>query len=146
MTEPTIVNGGIAVDDRGELVFANELLLNRFKRFYLIKNHAPQFVRAWHGHKKEGKGIFVLQGAAIVGAVEVDDWENPSTDLKVHRHVLSAKKPQVLVIPPGFANGIMTLSSDSLVLVFSSSTLEESSGDDYRFPSRHWDIWKVEER
>ena len=146
MIDPSIIDGGLAVDDRGELVFANDLLLSDYKRFYVIKNHTPQFVRAWHGHKKESKAIVVLQGSALVGAVAIDDWENPSTNLKVHRYVLSAKKPQVLLIPAGFANGIMTLVSDSTVLVFSSSTLQESSGDDFRFPSRYWDIWQVEER
>lgn len=144
--KPEIIDGGIAVDDRGELIFANTFPLREYKRFYVIKNHAPQFVRAWHGHKREAKGIVVLEGSAIVGAVQIDDWGNPSDDLEVTRAVLTSKKPSVFRIPPGYANGIMTLTPGAIVLVFSSSPLEDSMGDDFRFPARKWDIWQVEER
>jgi dTDP-4-dehydrorhamnose 3,5-epimerase-like enzyme len=144
--KPELLEGGIAVDDRGQLLFANSFRLSDYKRFYFIKNHAPSFIRAWHGHKKEAKAIFVTEGAAIVGAVEIDDWENPSPSLQAHRVVLSAKKPSLFLIPPGYANGIMTLTPETVVCVFSSSTLEDSAGDDFRFPARQWDIWTVEER
>ena len=40
----------------------------------------------------------------------------------------------------------MSLTDDAAVLFFSSSTLEESRGDDVRFPPRLWDPWQVEER
>ena len=146
LAEPKLIDGGIAVDDRGQLIFANDFVLSEYRRFYMIKNHSPQFVRAWHGHKLEGKAIVVAEGAAVVGAVRIDDWDNPSSSLVPHRHVLTAKKPSVLLIPPGYANGIMTLSEGTIVCVFSSSSVEESRGDDYRFPSRLWDIWGVEER
>jgi dTDP-4-dehydrorhamnose 3,5-epimerase-like enzyme len=144
--KPELVEGGIAVDDRGQLLFANSFRLADYKRFYFIKNHSPSFIRAWHGHKKEAKAIFVAEGAAIVGAVEIDDWETPSASLEAHRVVLSAKKPSLFLIPPGYANGIMTLTPETVVCVFSSSTLEDSAGDDFRFPARRWDIWTVEER
>lgn len=144
--KPELVDGGIAVDDRGELIFANGFPVADYKRFYVIKNHAAQFVRAWHGHKREGKAIVVLEGAAIIGAVKIDDWDSPSANLEVTRVVLSSKKPSVFRIPPGYANGIMTMTADTVILVFSSSSLEDSMGDDFRFPARKWDIWQVEER
>jgi dTDP-4-dehydrorhamnose 3,5-epimerase-like enzyme len=145
-SQPTLIEGGIAVDDRGQLTFANDFNLSNYRRFYMIKNHSSQFVRAWHGHKLEGKAITVVEGAAIIGAVQIDDWSNPSSSLTPARFVLSAKKPSVLMIPPGFANGIMTLTENTIVCVFSSSSLEDSQGDDYRYPSRLWDIWTAEER
>ena len=144
--EPELIEGGIAVDDRGQLLFANSFQLSEYKRFYFIKNHGPSFVRAWHGHKKEAKALFVAEGAAVIGAVKIDDWDNPSPDLHVHRVVLSSKKPNVFKIPAGYANGIMTLTPDTVVCVFSSSSLQDSAGDDFRFPARVWDIWNVEER
>ena len=144
--EPELIDGGIAIDDRGQLIFANDFRLDEYKRFYLIKNHKDQFVRAWHGHKLEAKAIIVVEGAAVVGAVKVDNWDSPSKDLVPHRIVLSSKKPAVFLIPSGFANGIMSLTADTVIAVFSSSTVEDSRGDDYRFPSRLWDIWSVEER
>jgi dTDP-4-dehydrorhamnose 3,5-epimerase len=52
----------------------------------------------------------------------------------------------VLYIPPGYANGAMTLTSDTMIQYFSTATLEESKGDDIRFDARLWDPWQVEER
>lgn len=140
------VAGGRAVDDRGSLLFVNDLDLANYRRFYMVENHAAGFIRAWHGHRLEGKGVVVLQGAAIVAAVKVDDWENPSRDLPVERRVLSATNPGALIIPPGYANGFKTLTADTKVCFFSSSTLEESAGDDIRFEAHYWDPWIIEER
>lgn len=88
----------------------------------------------------------VVDGAAVVGAVAVDNWENPSRDSQVHRFVLSAIKPSVLFIPPGYANGFMSLTANAKLAFFSTSTLEQSHGDDVRYDSRYWDIWSVVER
>jgi dTDP-4-dehydrorhamnose 3,5-epimerase len=145
-TEPYIIDGGLAVDDRGELALVNGFYFNSVKRFYVVSNHKAGFIRAWHGHKKEGKYVIALSGAAIVGTVKVDNWEKPSPDLEAKRYVLSAKKPQILFIPPGYANGFMSLTPDLKLVFFSTSTLEESAKDDFRFDSRYWDIWSVVER
>lgn len=141
---PIIVEGGLAVDDRGKLSFINCEL--NVKRFYIVSNHKSHFIRAWHGHKKEAKYVTVVQGSALVGAIEIDNWNNPSKDLKIHRFILSANKPSVLYIPAGYANGFMNLTQDTKIMFLSTSTLEESKGDDFRFDSRYWDCWKIEER
>lgn len=138
--------GGISVDDRGSVTFVNNFSFDWVSRFYIVENHLPRFIRAWHGHKSEAKGICCLSGSALVGAVRIDNWEQPSKDVPVEKHVLTESNPGVLCIPPGYANGIMTLKPRTKLLVFSSSTLEDSVKDDFRFPSRHWDVWEVEER
>ena len=46
----------------------------------------------------------------------------------------------------GHANGFMSLTGDCKIIVFSTSTIEESLKDDYRFDARYWNPWKVEER
>lgn len=144
--EPRMIDGGLAVDDRGHLSFVNDFGFERVKRFYMVENHTAGFVRAWHAHKKEAKYVLVVQGAAILGAVAVDDWDSPSKSAETHRYVMSARKPSVLYIPAGYANGFMSLTKDAQIMFFSTSTLEESKGDDFRYDSRHWDIWAVEER
>ncbi len=133
-------------DDRGELAFVNEFDFAGVKRFYTVSNHRTGFVRAWHAHKQEAKYATVVTGAALFGAVEVDDWESPSQDLEVHRYTLTAKRPSVLFIPAGYAHGYMTLTEETRVTFFSTSTLAESSKDDFRYHARHWDIWTVVER
>lgn len=87
-----------------------------------------------------------VSGAALVGAVRIDDWEKPSPDLAVKRFVLAAHKPAVLYVPAGYANGFMSLTQDLRLMFFSTSGLEESKGDDIRYSARYWDIWQVEER
>jgi dTDP-4-dehydrorhamnose 3,5-epimerase-like enzyme len=138
--------GGLAVDDRGELGFVNDFNFEGVKRFYTVANHRQGFVRAWHGHKREAKYVTAVSGAAVIGAVRVDNWDQPSRDLPVDRFVLSAHKPSVLYIPAGYANGFMSLTADLKLMFFSTTTLEQSQGDDFRFDARHWDIWQVVER
>lgn len=145
-TEPILIAGGLAVDDRGELGFVNDFRLDDVKRFYTVANHRRGFIRAWHGHKREAKYVTVVNGAAVVGAVAIDDWENPTRELRVQRFVLSAHKPAVLYIPAGYANGFMSLTENAKLMFFSTATLEDSMGDDIRFESRYWDIWSIEER
>jgi dTDP-4-dehydrorhamnose 3,5-epimerase-like enzyme len=144
--EPILYTGGLSVDDRGEVGFVNEFAFTGVKRFYTVKNHAAFFVRAWHAHRREAKYVTAVEGAAIVGAVRIDNWESPSRDLPAHRFVLSARKPAILYIPPGYANGFMSLTQDLKLIFFSTTTLEESKDDDFRYDSRYWDIWQVTER
>ena len=140
------IKGAVHVDDRGEVGFVNDFDFDGVKRFYTIRNHRVGFVRAWHAHKREAKYVTVLGGSALVGVVKIDDWEKPSKDAVVSKFVLSARKPSVLAIPPGHANGMITLSKGAIITVFSTSTLDESLNDDIRYNSRYWDIWNVEER
>jgi len=146
MEKPQIIKGGIAVDDRGVVSFVNDFGFSGVKRFYMVENHKAGFVRAWHAHKKEAKYVLVVKGSAIVAAVAVTDWDNPDKDQEVHRYILSEKSPSVLFIPSGYANGFMSLSKDLKIMYLSTSSLEESLGDDYRFDARYWNPWEVEER
>ena len=146
MNDLILYSGDLAVDDRGEVGFVNDFDFAGVKRFYMVKNHRSGFVRAWHAHQREAKYVAVSEGAALVGAVKIDDWQNPSKDLPVSRYVLSARKPRVLFIPAGHANGFMSLTEDARLIFFSTSTLKDSMGDDIRYDARYWDIWHVEER
>ncbi len=144
--EPTVLDGGLSVDDRGQVSFVNGFAFEGVKRFYMVSNHSEGFVRAWHAHQKEAKYVFVVKGAAKIGAVAIDNWDAPSKEAEVNQYVFSEKNPKVLYIPAGYANGFMSLTPDAQLIFFSTTTLEESQGDDFRYDSRHWDIWSVEER
>jgi dTDP-4-dehydrorhamnose 3,5-epimerase len=146
MNTPTLLQGALSVDDRGEVGFVNDFDFANVKRFYRVKNHRQGFVRAWHAHRREAKYVTAVQGAALVGTAIIDNWENPSRNLEVQRFVLSAKNPAVLFIPAGYANGFMSLTEDAILIFFSTATLEESRNDDIRYDARYWDIWTVMER
>lgn len=146
MEELIIYKGDLAVDDRGTVSFVNGFDFKGVKRFYVVENHRQGFIRAWHAHKNEAKYVNVVKGSALVCAVEIDNWENPSPNQKIFRFVLSEKNPSVLYIPKGFANGFMSLTEDAKLVFYSTSSLEESKDDDYRYDSRLWDPWTIEER
>jgi len=143
---PRVIDGGLAVDDRGQVVFVNDFHFEGVKRFYAVTNHIAGFVRAWHAHRREAKYVLVTQGAAIVGAVAIDNWDSPDKAAQVYRYILSAKKPAVLYIPPGYANGFMSLTANTQILFFSTATMDAAKTDDIRYDARYWDIWQAIER
>lgn len=130
-----VLNGGIAVDDRGSVRFVNDFNFEGVKRFYQVENHNRGFIRAWHGHKKEGKYVYVTSGSALIGVVNMETEE-------ISKFVLSDKSPKVLWIPPGNYNGFKSLEENTKILFFSTTTLEESLGDDIREEHNKWNIWE----
>lgn len=202
------IDGNLAVDDRGTLRFINDFAFEGVKRFYQVENHESGFCRAFHGHRKEGKYVYVAKGAAIVAAAKIVEtpvnqkssdckwyWEGGKNKLPFlttpfsggwwgiypphvpdysdsptitttaattnfvqiisdivledpEKFVLSSEKPSILYIPPGYANGFKTLTEDTILMFFSTSTLEESKGDDIRFDWDYFgcDFWKAEQR
>ncbi|SRR6266567_4739870 len=145
---PTIIKGGLAVDDRGQVSFVNGFSFAKIERFYMVENFSTEVVRAFHGHLKEEKFVLVVGGAAIVATVQLDDPSNPNRDAKPVRFVLSERQPQILHVPAGFANGFRPLEPKTRILFFSTATLEDSAKDDYRFPHDYWgkEVWEVEFR
>lgn len=146
MNKIKLIDAGLAIDDRGELIFSNDFDMSKIKRFYQITNHQNFFVRAWHGHQKEEKFILVSKGSAIIAGVKIDNWKKPSKDLPVEKFIVTEKNPKIVHIPAGYANGFKTLAQDTKLIIFSTSTLKESKNDDFRYDSRHWNPWDIEER
>ena len=140
MTIQTI-EGGMFADDRGKLRFVNGFDFKNVKRFYQVENHRQGFIRAWHGHIHEGKYVYVARGTALIGVVPLGE-ENATPK----RYTLTSEKPQVLWIPPNHANGFKNLEDGTVIMFFSTSSLEESKGDDIRFPHDKWDIWEEDYR
>lgn len=139
--EIMVIPGGLAADDRGSLRFINDFNPSEagVKRFYQVQNHAVGFVRAWHGHLQEGKYVYVPKGAVLVAAVKmIKSLKVPGQQYildqsTVKKLTIVDYAPKVVYIPPGYANGFKTLTNDAVVMFFSTSSLEESKGDDIRF-------------
>ena len=146
MSEFKLFKGGLGIDDRGQVGFVNDFNFANVKRFYTVKNHRQGFIRAWHAHKKESKYVTVVNGVAVVCMVKIDNWDHPSKELPVQRFVLSEKSPSVLYIPNGYGNGFMNLTVDTQLVFFSTATVEESKGDDFRYDAYYWNPWQILER
>lgn len=143
---PKILTAESAIDDRGQIIFANSFDFKNIKRFYVVSNHRSRFIRAWHGHKKESKFIIVLHGTALICAVKIDNWKKPNKNQLVEKFILSEKKPKILFIPGGYANGFKTLEKNTKLLIYSTSSISQSTNDDFRFDSKYWNPWKIIER
>ncbi len=143
-----ILNGDIAVDDRGSLRFINEFDFKDVKRFYQVENHDDDTVRAFHGHMKEAKYVYVASGSIILCLAKLNANKKLDKNTKVEKLVLSAAKPKIVYVPSGYANGFKALEENTKIIFFSTTTLQESLGDDYRFPYDFFgeEIWEVENR
>lgn len=130
---PLLIEGDLFADNRGSVSFLNDFSFDNVKRFYIIKQTSSNIIRAWQAHQKEIKFFYVLQGEFIINIVKINNWKNPSRDNEVTNFKLSSKDNSILAIPNGCANGFINLENNSELLVFSSSSLEESLKDDYRF-------------
>lgn len=88
--EIKLINGGLSVDDRGSVTFVNDFNFSDVKRFYIVENHRVGFIRAWHGHEKEGKYVFVVKGTALIGAVDMrsDSPKNTFYQIGVRKYYI----------------------------------------------------------
>lgn len=134
------IRGGKCKDERGSLSFVNDFDFSNVRRFYMVENRDVGVFRGWHGHKNEAKYVFLVKGRATLAAVEIDDWDKPSKDLEIITFELDEKRPSVVYIPKGFANGFKSQASGTKVIFFSTSTLKESKADDIRFPPEYWKL------
>lgn len=143
---------GQAIDDRGVLSFVNEVDFKDVKRVYMVENFSTDTVRAFHGHMAENKYVMVVKGSIILASAEIKfvtaDPEQTPYLLGLQRVILSDRDFRIAHIPAGRANGFRALEPETKVLFYSTSTLEESLGDDIRFPYDFFGkgIWNVENR
>jgi dTDP-4-dehydrorhamnose 3,5-epimerase len=120
-----IIEGSSFQDNRGLIRFINNFDLENVRRMYLIKPEL-NVIRAWQGHKKESKWLYVLSGSFQVQTICMLDLNNRQNI------ILRSNENKVLNIKPGNYNGFLALEDSSELLVFSDKTLEDSKEDDFR--------------
>jgi len=143
---PIIIAGNTSLDDRGVVKFINDFKFDNIKRFYIVKNHKQNFIRAWHGHKNESKYILCIKGSAFISTVKIDNFDKPSKKLKYEKWYISENKSELLYIPKGYANGFLSLTADMTLMIFSTSSLNDSLNDDYRYVFDYWNPWELKQR
>jgi len=60
--------------------------------------------------------------------------------LTVEKFELHSETMDAVYVPAGYANAVMAKTPGALVQVLSSSTLDESKADDFRYPADYWVI------
>lgn len=145
--KPRTVEYPVFADDRGTFApfinglkeIASESVI--IKRIYYVCNDSKGVVRGFHYHKKEWKFFVIVSGSAKFVAL------NPDKPDKKFQFVSSARKNNLVIIPPFYANGWVSLSDNTILVCVSSATTEESLKDDKRFDPYKWgDVWTVKSR
>jgi dTDP-4-dehydrorhamnose 3,5-epimerase-like enzyme len=136
----SIIKGGVYCDVRGTLSHVNDFNMEKVKRFYIVENTIENPKRAWQAHQLETKWFYVLKGSFLVGLVKPDNWKNPSKDLKVETIILNELESKILHIPPGYANGIVTLEVGSKLLIFSDFDIKKAASDNIKFDINTWQL------
>lgn len=140
-TNPYIIEGGFFSDDRGRLSFVNDFNFADVKRFYMIDHPETDTVRAWQGHVVEKKYFYVVKGSFCIAWVKIDNWDNPSSELRAEYEILNENQSRILCVPCGYANGLKAIERASKLIVFSSLSLEESLKEKTRYDSSLWFDW-----
>jgi dTDP-4-dehydrorhamnose 3,5-epimerase-like enzyme len=143
LSQPRSVPVKCHVDDRGYLyqIFGDYPgILPELKRIYIVGNFKKGTIRGFHKHNQEVKAYFTVRGAAKYVVV------NP--DSTITSYILSTRDPTVLIIPPTYPHGWVSLEDDCLLIGLSNKTLDESLRDDIRidpFAFGHA-VWEVKPR
>lgn len=139
--KPNLIEGGKHVDERGKLEFFNDFDMSPIKRVYFTTHFDTDVVRAWQGHTIESRWFYCVKGSFTVKLVEIDNWEEPSNNLKVYEYKLTADNQQILYIPKGFANGVKALEKDAKLMILSNYGFNEIENDQIRFDQNKWTQW-----
>lgn len=134
----TVIEGEIFNDHRGRIMSLNDFHLEGVRRAYTIHHPDPSVVRGWHGHQFERKWFWCVKGSFTMAFVKVDNWENPSDDLKPEVFEISDKRSQLICVPIGYANCLKAHEPDSILMVWSDKTLDVAVLDSWRWPAGKW--------
>lgn len=126
-----VIKGNVFSDKRGTIRFVNEFDFKDVKRFYSIKPDSTDQVRAWQGHQYEQKWFFVAQGSFEVKLVKMDQHCTALASSR-EQFILTEKESEILFVPGGYLNGFRALEANSILIVYSNFTLDESKSDDVR--------------
>jgi len=126
-----ILKGNVHTDVRGIITYNNEFDASLIKRIYTIENHSTEFIRGWQGHKVEQRWFACIKGQFEVSVIVLDDFDNPSKDVKINKYILSSETLTYLHIKPGCLTAIQSLEEGSKLLLLADYGLGEIE-DEYR--------------
>ena len=115
--------------------------MSQIKRLYFTTQFDTEVIRTWQGHTIESRWICSVKGSFQVKLIEIDNWENPSDQLKVLEYKLTTEKQEILYIPNGFVNGFKAIQPDSKLMIMSNYGLNEIENDELRFDKNKWSKW-----
>jgi dTDP-4-dehydrorhamnose 3,5-epimerase len=123
------------IDDRGyliEILRASDEHFTKFGQVYLVGDMTRNTIRAFHVHKVLWDWFFISHGSAKFALV--DDRKDSPTYKEINTLVVSERKPQLLVVPPGVYHGWMSLEDDTQMVSTASEVYNRENPDEERVP------------
>ena len=134
-----LILGNRYADARGQLFYNNHFDASQVKRIYIIENNSTDFVRGWQGHQTEQRWFSAIQGKFKIELIQIDNWKQPSKNLKVYSFVIDSDKLDVIHVPQGYVSSIQSLEEDSKLLVMTDYLLGEIN-DEFRYEIDYFKI------
>ena len=140
-------------DDRGYLIeIARHVddpephgVVHQFGQVYIVGDPVRGTIRAFHKHDELWDWFFISHGSAKF--MLKDDRPDSSTCGEMMTIIASARKPRLIVVPPGVYHGWMSLEDDTQMVSTASHTYNRGNPDEVRVPSDAFgDVWTVKGR
>ena len=142
-------------DDRGylyEIIHATDDFLPKFGQIYAVCSPVRGTIRAFHKHYQLWDYFCVVRGAAKFVLARMDD-DAVETRVRHGRvcepdalqiHVLTERRPSLLVVPAGTWHGWMALEDNTVVVATGSEVYNRENPDEIRIPPDVFgDVWMV---
>jgi len=158
LKEPTLITIQTISDDRGYLLPVTDHVGEELiKRNYIVEDYGRGIIRGLHYHKKEFKIFTIVSGAGKFITFKLPEElanRNDPEEIKqyaedhpesIKTFVLSSRYHGVLIIPPYYANGWISLEDHTILVSLSNLRYEEAKDDDIRIDPLiiGKDYWRV---
>lgn len=127
-----IFEGKSHQDERGIITYNNDFDASIIRRIYTIENKSIDFIRGWQGHKIEQRWFAAVKGCFEISVIEVDDFDHPSKEVEIRKHLLKDETLTYLHVKAGYVTAIQALQENSKLLVLADYALGEVQ-DEYRY-------------
>lgn len=148
-----VIDLAIREDDRGYLIEVARAagdpephgVVHRFGQVYLVGDPVLGTIRAFHKHNELWDWFFISHGSAKF--VLKDDRASSPTNGAMMTVIASARRPRLIVVPPGVYHGWMSLEDDTQMVSTASHIYNREKPDEVRIPPDAFgDVWTVKGR
>jgi dTDP-4-dehydrorhamnose 3,5-epimerase len=138
-------------DDRGflyEVVHDSDHFVPHIGQVYVVGDPSRGAIRAFHKHAELHDWFCLVSGSAKFAFV--DDRPESATYRGTDVVVTSARRPTLIVVPPGVFHGWVALEDNTLLLSVASHVYDRLEPDEVRVPPQAFaslfgrDVWTVE--
>jgi dTDP-4-dehydrorhamnose 3,5-epimerase len=143
----------VYVDSRGllyEVIHKSDPFVSEIRQVYQVSNPRADTIRAFHAHQRLHDWFNIVHGSALF--CMVDGRESSRSHKAAARLVLSHRKPQLLIVPPGVYHGWMSLEPGTTLTSVASEEYDRGRPDEHRVAPDHFNDlfggnpWKVDAR